>query len=152
MANILTAVKEGMQSYYDKVYSHSSFNQMWILKYCKYLLDRLNAHFFYLVNWTLSQYNCIPSFDSSQNVSHIYKQLLCWKSRSTCSILFCIWFLVKFCYSIYCIYSSTNKHVLNRQLSHHYVGVPYQKNICRVRKAHFSPTCFILKTPKNPFQ
>jgi hypothetical protein len=39
-------------------------------------------------------------FDSSQNVSHIYKQLLCWKSRSTCSILFCIWFLVKFCYSI----------------------------------------------------
>ena len=39
-------------------------------------------------------------FDSSQNVSHIYKQLLCWKSRSTCNILFCIWILVKFCYSI----------------------------------------------------
>ena len=43
-------------------------------------------------------------FDSSQNVSHIYKQLLCkkvcWKSRSTCSILFCLWILVKFCYSI----------------------------------------------------
>jgi hypothetical protein len=35
-------------------------------------------------------------FDSSQNVSHIYKQLLCRKSRSTCSILFCIWILVKF--------------------------------------------------------
>jgi hypothetical protein len=39
-------------------------------------------------------------FDSSQNVSHIYKQILCWKSRSTCSIVFCIWILVKFCYSI----------------------------------------------------
>jgi hypothetical protein len=39
-------------------------------------------------------------FDSSQNVSHIYKQLLFWKSRSTCSIIFCIWILVKFCYSI----------------------------------------------------
>jgi hypothetical protein len=35
-------------------------------------------------------------FDSSQNVSHIYKQLLCWKSRSACSIVFCIWILVKF--------------------------------------------------------
>ena len=40
------------------------------------------------------------AFDSSQNVSHIYKQLLCWKSRSACSIVFCIWILVKFCYSI----------------------------------------------------
>jgi hypothetical protein len=39
-------------------------------------------------------------FDRSQNVSHMYEKLLCWKSRSTCSILFCIWFLVKFCYSI----------------------------------------------------
>jgi hypothetical protein len=39
-------------------------------------------------------------FDSSQNVSHIYKQLLCWKSRTARSIVFCIWILVKFCYSI----------------------------------------------------
>ena len=33
MSNILTAVKEGIQSYWEKVYSCSSFNQMWILKY-----------------------------------------------------------------------------------------------------------------------
>jgi hypothetical protein len=52
--------------------------------------------------------------------------------------------LIVFVYELtYCIYSSMNKHVLNSQLSHHYVGVPYQKNICRVRKAHFSPTCLI---------
>jgi hypothetical protein len=33
MSNILTAVKEGTQSYRDKVYPRSSFNHMWILKY-----------------------------------------------------------------------------------------------------------------------
>ena len=33
MANMLTAVKEGKHSYWDKVYSRSSFNQIWILKY-----------------------------------------------------------------------------------------------------------------------
>jgi hypothetical protein len=33
MANILTAVKEGIHSYWEKVYSRSSFNQMWKLKY-----------------------------------------------------------------------------------------------------------------------
>jgi hypothetical protein len=30
----LTAVKEGMQSYWDKVYSRNSLNHMWILQYC----------------------------------------------------------------------------------------------------------------------
>jgi hypothetical protein len=43
MANILTAVKEGIQSYWEKVYSCNIFNQMWILKYCKDLLDRFNS-------------------------------------------------------------------------------------------------------------
>ena len=33
MSNILTAVKEGTQSYWDKVYPRSSFNHMWILNY-----------------------------------------------------------------------------------------------------------------------
>ena len=33
MTNILTAVKGGIHSYWDKVYSRCSFNQMWILKY-----------------------------------------------------------------------------------------------------------------------
>ena len=39
-------------------------------------------------------------FHSSQNVSHINKQLLCWKSKSTCSVIFSKWNIVKFCYSI----------------------------------------------------
>ena len=33
IASILTAVKEGIQSYWDTAYSRSSFNRMWILKY-----------------------------------------------------------------------------------------------------------------------
>jgi hypothetical protein len=33
MSYILTAVKEGIHSYWDRVYSCSNFNQMWILKY-----------------------------------------------------------------------------------------------------------------------
>jgi hypothetical protein len=36
-------------------------------------------------------------FDISKSVSHIHKQLLSWKSRSICSI---IWILVKFWYAI----------------------------------------------------
>jgi hypothetical protein len=40
-------------------------------------------------------------FHSSQIVSNIYKQLLCWKSRSTYSVIFSIWIRVKLCYSIY---------------------------------------------------
>ena len=36
-------------------------------------------------------------FDISQSISHIDKQLIFWKSRSTCSI---IWILVKFWYTI----------------------------------------------------
>jgi hypothetical protein len=37
---------------------------------------------------------------SSQNVSHIYKQLLSSKRISTCSIISSIWIIVKFWYSI----------------------------------------------------
>ena len=33
IASILTAVKEGTQSYWDTVYSPNSFNRMWILQY-----------------------------------------------------------------------------------------------------------------------
>ena len=36
-------------------------------------------------------------FDICQSISHIYKQLLSWKSRSTWSI---VWILVKFWYTI----------------------------------------------------
>ena len=46
MANILSAVKEGLQSYCNKVYSHRSFNQMLILKYRKDILESLNSRFY----------------------------------------------------------------------------------------------------------
>jgi hypothetical protein len=39
MAHILSAVEKRLQSYCYKVYSHRSFNQMWILKYCKDILE-----------------------------------------------------------------------------------------------------------------
>ena len=45
MDNILSAVKGGLQSYCDKVYSPSSFNQMWILKYCKDLMNSFNFRY-----------------------------------------------------------------------------------------------------------
>jgi len=40
MTNSLSAVKERLQSYCYKVYSHRSFNQMWILKHRKDILER----------------------------------------------------------------------------------------------------------------
>ena len=42
MANILTAVKERIHSYWDKVYSRSSFNQMWIQKYWIFWIHKGN--------------------------------------------------------------------------------------------------------------
>ena len=43
LANILSAVKGGLQSYCNKVYSRSNFNTMWILKYSYNLLDNFNS-------------------------------------------------------------------------------------------------------------
>jgi hypothetical protein len=39
LANILSAVKGGLQSYCNKVYSYKTFHKMWKLKYCKDLLS-----------------------------------------------------------------------------------------------------------------
>ena len=46
MANILSAVTGGLQSYCDKVYSCSNFNQVWILKYREDLLNSFNSRFY----------------------------------------------------------------------------------------------------------
>jgi hypothetical protein len=45
MTKSLSSVKEGLQSYCNKVYSRSSFNTMWILKYSYDLLDNFNSRF-----------------------------------------------------------------------------------------------------------
>jgi hypothetical protein len=43
MTKRLSSVKEGLQSYCNKVYSCSIFNTMWILKYSYDLLDNFNS-------------------------------------------------------------------------------------------------------------
>jgi len=58
MDNILSAVTWRLQSYYDKVYWHNSFNQMWILKYCKDILDHFNSR-------SLSKIAPVQTFDFS---------------------------------------------------------------------------------------
>jgi hypothetical protein len=45
MTKRLSSVKEGLQSYCNKVYLRSSFNTMWILKYSYDLLDHFNSRF-----------------------------------------------------------------------------------------------------------
>ena len=43
MTKSLSAVTGGLQSYCDKVNWHNSFKQMWILRYCKDILDHFNS-------------------------------------------------------------------------------------------------------------
>jgi hypothetical protein len=53
----LTAVKDGIQSCWDKICSHNSFNRRWILKYWIFWII-LNLVLFQKF---LSQHDCIPS-------------------------------------------------------------------------------------------
>jgi hypothetical protein len=55
---ILSAVKTGLQSYYDTSYSRGGVNQMWILKNSKDLLE-------YIQSRSLSSCNIIKTFDIS---------------------------------------------------------------------------------------
>ena len=99
MANILTAVKEGIQSYWNKVYSRSSFNQMWILKYWIFWIIviivlfqkcSLSKHVPFLHFTDYSAWECIKTFqniskkavifkmqDSLQIDRNIYMKILC---------------------------------------------------------------------------
>ena len=58
LTSILTAVKEGLQSYCDTSYSRSGVNEMWILKNSKDLIDILTSR-------SLSECNSIKTFDFS---------------------------------------------------------------------------------------
>ena len=55
---ILSAVKTGLQSYCDTIYSRGGVNQMWILKNSKDLLE-------YIQSRSLFSYNSINTFDFS---------------------------------------------------------------------------------------
>ena len=76
MANILTAVKEGIQSYWNKVYSRSSFNQMWLLKYWIFWIIviivlfqkcRLSKHVSFLHFTDHSTWECIKTLQNITN-------------------------------------------------------------------------------------
>ena len=58
LTSLLTAVKDGLKSYHDKVYSTSGVNQMWILKNSKDLLE-------YLSSDSLTYCSSIKTFDFS---------------------------------------------------------------------------------------
>ena len=45
MTKRLSSIKEGLQSYCNKVYPRSSFNTMWRMKYSYDLLDNFNSRF-----------------------------------------------------------------------------------------------------------
>jgi hypothetical protein len=73
MANILTAVKEGIHSYWENVYSRSSFNQMRILKYwifwilviiVLYQKFRLSKHVTFVHFTDHSSWVCIKTFQN----------------------------------------------------------------------------------------
>jgi hypothetical protein len=83
MANILTAVKEGIQSYQDKVYSRNSLNQMWILKYWIFWIIVIIVLFQKLclskhvscVHFTLnSPVECIKTIQNITNNAVIFKR------------------------------------------------------------------------------
>jgi hypothetical protein len=74
MANILTAVKEGIQSYWNTVYSRSSFNQMWRLKYwilwiiviiVLYQKFRLSNYVTFVPFTDHSSWECIKTFQNN---------------------------------------------------------------------------------------
>ena len=62
---ILSAVKTGIQSYYDTSYSSGGVTQMWILKNSKDILE-------YIESRSLSFYNSIKTFDFSTALYNYY--------------------------------------------------------------------------------
>jgi hypothetical protein len=84
MANILTAVKGGIHSYWDKVYSRSSFDQMWILKYwifwiivmiVLYQKFRLSKHVTFVHFTDHSAWECIKTFQNIIKNAVIFKMV-----------------------------------------------------------------------------
>jgi hypothetical protein len=84
MANILTAVKEGIQSYEDKVYSRNSFNHMSILTYWIFWIIviivlfqkfRLSKHVSFLHFTHHSSVECIKTFQNITNNAVIFKMV-----------------------------------------------------------------------------
>ena len=79
MTKRLSSVKEGLQSYCNKVYLRSSFNTMWILKYSYDLPDNFNSHFnsreVHLSKNDLNSLHTIPLEDASTRLKKFTMQL-----------------------------------------------------------------------------
>jgi hypothetical protein len=80
MSNILTAVKEGIQLYWDNVYFRSSFNQMWILKYWIFwiiaiivLFQKFRLSFLHFTDH--SPWECIETFQNIIKNAVVFKMV-----------------------------------------------------------------------------
>ena len=71
----MSSVKEGLQSYRycNKVYSRSSFNKMWILKYSPDLLDNFNSREVHLSKKPPQQF----TNHSSWKCINTFKEIIC---------------------------------------------------------------------------
>jgi hypothetical protein len=106
--NMLTAVKDRMQSYWDKVYSRSSFNQMWILNYWIFwiiliivLFEKfsLSKHVTFLHFTNHASWECIKTFKISliTLLSLKWQETLQIYSNRTWINLFCqAWKMTKY--------------------------------------------------------
>jgi hypothetical protein len=80
MSNILTAVKKGIQSYWNTDYLRSNFNQMWILKYWMYWII-FNIVLFLKYRLSLqhftdhSPWECIKTFQNIMKNAVIFKMV-----------------------------------------------------------------------------
>ena len=81
LTNILSAVKTGLQSYYDTSYSRGGVNQMWILKNSKDLLE-------YIQSRSLFSCNSIETFDFSTLYTTIPHSKLKDKLRELVQLFF----------------------------------------------------------------
>ena len=73
MTKRLSSIKEGLQSYCNKVYSRSSFNKMWILKYSHDLLDNFNSREVHLSKKRSQQF----TNHSSWKCINTFKEIIC---------------------------------------------------------------------------
>ena len=82
--NILTALKDGIQSYWNKSYSRSSFNQMWILNYWIFWIIltivlfqkfSLSMHVTFLHCTHHSSWECIKTFKNIIKDAGIFKMV-----------------------------------------------------------------------------
>ena len=80
--NILTALKNGIQSYWDRVYSRGSFNQMWMMNYWIFCIILIIVQF---QKCSLSKHVNVPhitnhaSWECIKTLKHIINNAVIFK-------------------------------------------------------------------------